>query len=102
MDVAVKASEVAQAMMADKAFINYAIEEAAKNDAFKNALKDTLGDVFDNQDVVVVINEAAEPQRGASIVNVENGVKLLAIVGVAATVYVGFNYGAKMVDKFRK
>lgn len=103
MNVSSEVAQKVQEIMSSREFIDNAVLSAVESEKFLDAVKNVMTDAMDGQDVVVVINEAAEPaNRGGSIITVENGVKILAVVGVAATVYVGFSYGAKMVGKFRK
>jgi hypothetical protein len=100
MDITGEVALKLQELLTDKAFISQAVETAARSEAFKETMKEVVKDALGEQDVVVVINDNAVEK--ADLLTIENGIKALAVIGVASTVYHGYTYGSKLINKFRK
>lgn len=98
-DVATKVQEI----MSSELFIKDAINAAASSTAFKGTLRDVLSDALKDNDVIVVLNEQeCAASKGSNILTFDNGIKALAAVGAAVTIYHGYRLGSKIINRCKE
>lgn len=97
MDTTTEIMDKVQSIMSQPEFVSSAVRTALEDPSFKEVLHETISGALDEQDVVVIINEADKvPEPSLDV-----GIKFLAVVGVVSTVYHGYLFGSKLLSKIK-